>query len=796
MTVCSSPRRFLVCCLQLFIMLHSRYAHSFAKKSTTIKLYITPFLKRRQFYIFTILFYFFLRHSTAFYIHHLFEERKKESHAPMTRMYRRAWALLRLLLLAVPHSLAIPHQRCRSIGNINNSSNTKDVLQTFVPSSCEVCTYEESSSFMPKDETRWLQQQQQQQHEHGRERKSLHIAILLPTTSEPYDTTTTTTATMETMLIMAAGLLTRGHRITLLHSFEPTMVRDLLFQTIPCPDQIKARSLLTIRTIMDPSLLCKNTYSSNQDQHDSIHPKHGCDMENAASLTQALQTELTSSSDILPLDLLLTDGMFVAGMLVAELLVPPLPTLVVVMEGDEPWGRRLSFGNRNDDDDSWSFLAWDRWHILDHPWKEYIALNRLRHMLGLRRLRTWSEFWTQNNRLLLMITASFHSPADVLPPQSIRPNLLRIPMPLLPPCVPCSTNSSSSSMEKKNPNSKLDSSTPSPPALAIAVTFSNTSQGRIASRTLLQALSMARASLEEMSMTVTQTAMSNVAQDDLDSSEHAWTGPSDFVVVRLGDALEELQPPFVTTTIEDPHYFVDYLVRHMPVIGIVTQCTGGADTNRLFLSNRITGPPVLCMERHSSPRELATAILNLMGGKRKDADSAEHKASATTDGLVWFLALIDELLLHSDGKTNGTRLNPDLSSFYPFAPSPPTVTWTGWIVQYLAWSILFSTMLYVYLKPILFHTFYSISSNKRNTRRSHIHRDNSSLPKMMTLLFDEFIERLPELDHVFAMWKEWFWRELTNIQTTSQRTSEEEQNNPSHPTAAKNKRRSNHKKKH
>lgn len=661
----------------------------------------------------------------------------------MKRFYRRAdlWALILFYILAVNNGLTtFPqrpqyYQRCRSLPTVNV---TEDALQSFVPSSCELCTYVamQNNSLYPHT---------------GKS----HIAVLL-TSRHP--------STFETTMIMVAGLLTSGHRVTILYQHfelksDPSVMRDL-FHLIPCKDQFKARALLTLRSFyIDPQRFrCKNNVNYyQQETRNSIPPGDvfACEIRNAALLIRALQMEmqpLMDSDD--PFDLVLTDGVFVAGMLVAELY--KLPTLAL-MEGEENLRRIL--GPLLSDKPWYFSLArtiQDRLQLLDQL-EEYVGLNRVRRMLGLERLRILADFW-KTNRLLV----TSHDVALSVP------NLLRIPLPLLPPCVPCQA------LEPVVPPMGNSNSTP---ALVIAVAFPNTSHGRTLSRTLLQALSMARASLQEMAF---------VANEELDFEQEVkperWSGPSDFIVVRFGDPLEELQPPFVKQ--ESLQYFLDSLVRHMPVAGIVTRCSGADLLQSL-------GPPLLCLDNHQSPRELATAILKLFGMQ----SSTEPK-----DGLAWFISLMDtftseEMKTNGRAKTINERIQSlltvsnDGSSKEQFESSTFAVTSVA--AKYLAWLILISSVLYVYLKAII-NTIYP--PGKKNARRYHTQRDikeNSTIHITTTLILEEIVERLPELDHVFAMWKSWFWQELARLQAPPSPSRTVENN-----TVAKNKRRSNIKKKH
>jgi hypothetical protein len=548
-------------------------------------------------------------------------------------------------------------------------------------------------------------------------------------------------ASFETMMSITAGLLASGYRVTLFYQHSQHQILRNLLSRIPCADHTQARSLLTFRAFDQHPFRCNDAFA--------------CEIQNAAGLVKELHSGLQSN----PFDLVVTDGIFVAGMVVAELL--HLPT-IALLEGTNHLRRIFGPILSNQPWYTWLIrVIYDRLQILDQM-KEFVELNRLRTQFGLERLRTLSDFWTRENQLLMTL-------------QNVSiPNVLRIPSPLLPPCVPCLPNEFSNITTLGSPIASTDT-----PALVLAVTFSNSSQGRISSRTLMQALSLARASLQEIAQT------SAMEPEDNAGRAKRWSGPSSFVVVRWDESFEALQPAFVT--MENPEYVWDSLVRFKPVVGIVTSCNGG-----VYDVMQNMGPPILCLEHHpQSPRELGKAILKFISAENDFATSSLEP----NDGLVCFVSLIDELMnreAHVTMELLNERIQslqeifiPELDSYHSFENS--AITCLTLAIEYLAWIIMISVLLYVHLKPIV-HKFYPFS--KRHARRSHHLRDMQDKPITLTLIAEEWVDRLPELDYVFDIWKTWWWQELANFQTPKPT-----ENNSSHTT--KNKRRTNHhKKKH
>ncbi|GAX14713.1 hypothetical protein FisN_11Hh254 [Fistulifera solaris] len=546
-------------------------------------------------------------------------------------------------------------------------------------------------------------------------------------------------ASFDNMISITAGLLTSGHQVTLFCQQSEHQILHYLLSRIPCADHWRARSLLTFQAFDEHPFPCNDAFP--------------CEIQNAAGLVKELHSKLRSD----PFDLVVTDGIFVAGMVVAELLTMPT---IALLEGTNYHLRKI-FGPIASNQPWYTWLVrviYDRLQLLDQM-KEFVELNRLRTQFGLKRLRTLTDFWTRENQILMTL-------------QNVSiPKVLRIPSPLLPPCVPCLPNEFSNTATHGSPIALTDT-----PALIMAVTFPDTTQGRISFRTLMQALSLARASLQEIAQT-------SALKEDNAGRAKRWSGPSNFIVVRWGKSFEELQPAFVIT--ESPEYVWDSLVRHKPVVGIVTNCDGG-DFD--YIQNM--GFPILCLERHpQSPRELGKAILKFINVENDFTTSSFNP----NDGLVWLVSLIDELTnreVHGTMEVLNERIHslqtilfPELDSYQAYENS--AITWLTLAVEYMAWTIMISVLLYVHLKPI-FHKFYPFS--KRHTRRSH--RDMHEKPITLTLIAEEWVDRLPELDYVFDIWKIWLWQELANFQKPKPNES-----NSSRTT--KNKRRTHHhKKKH
>jgi hypothetical protein len=597
------------------------------------------------------------------------------------------------------------YMRCRNLSEKDRSPDNAEItrsgvisstLQDFYDSTCEVCP------------TRNTTAEQVLRISANRTR----VVVLL-----------THPSTFQKMLIIAAGLLTSGSPVIITtgpNTPEHHLIRQVLFHHIPCEKHLTASILLTFKSFtMHSSQMCPSMADPSKRPGDVIL----CSIQNAERAAGALLDILAVVSQP---GVLILDVMSFAGMLVAERKL--LPTIMIV-ENAGVFLRHV-FGKPQC---STGFLlsprvwfnalpAWinDRLNSLDLS-SSFVALNRARSRLQLARVRHMSDLWRVGGKVLLT------SDLDAKGWQYALPNLRFISDPLLPPCVTCLAAPVSTD--------------PTKPTVLVVVTFSNDDKGRASSRRLVHAFDLARTSIKQIAKNET------CAKDD----RLCWNGPTDFQVVRPGTMPEVLPPDFV---IAEDTVFLDSLARHNPVAIVSTCDVSNSWTHGL-------GSLVLCIDEISSPREMAFHLLKLWLNQEKKpfvqfADT--HKYRKARDDLEWVVSVAERMGLLHDGRSNTWQDGGDfgryrrnhsevklLQDIDDNEISIETVSAIGALLVILAWLFLGCAAAYISLKdtPLL---------QKFQLRRLH-YRNHHQLN--LSVVINEILFRLPDLDHVLSLWREW-----------------------------------------
>lgn len=591
-----------------------------------------------------------------------------------------------LLLLLECCSSSAPklHHRCRSTSASRNE--TLSLLEDLQLSQCRSCEYQTTTE-VPYQ-------------------AKIHVVILLSTQQ-----------TFEKSMVIAAGLLSQGIRVTMLASPalpREDMIRQALAQHIPCHYMTVASSLLTFRQYQMEKLCDARTGDL------------WCSMMMASPSVTAVSSALSSMNDLPEPDVILTDAAEVAGLLVAEAFL--LPSLVLV-ESDTilrqvlgtplaglGWWERLSRASE------------DRLASIDLT-SGFVSLNRVRHHLGLERLRTMADLWKTPGNLLWSSSPT----ADAY--QELMPNLLAYSGPLLPPCVPC--DRTLAALTELASLAGGSSEAEPLPAVLVSAAFRNDERGRTSLRQLIQGLSLARASMAEFER-CTGEALG------------CWAGPNDFRVVLMGPSHEWVLPDWIT---HGQSAFLDVMAMHPPTLALVSLCDPqNAWTHRL-------GPPVLCLDTNWSPEETALQLLTAIKDHKRKGNATQDDLLERIVTVVKEVAVVKAREGHrwTNGREMGRDIMEQLGLLDKNASKEPA--WHS-LVVYSASTILLGAAAYMLLKDTALWRTSSFRSRRLQRQSPSIYWH------ALALLVEDFAVRLPELDRVWAIWQEWVAKVLEQMRET------------------------------
>lgn len=488
---------------------------------------------------------------------------------------------------------------------------------------------------------------------------------------------TSATPSFEKSLIVTAGLLTAKSYVTIVmgpNMPDPSLIRQILFQHIPCDQHFITSMLLDFKQLNVDSrqLSCPSITADpvNQSPGDFLL----CNVQNSEVIVNALNDLLHR---VLRPSVFILDASCIAGMLAAEKW--KIPAIVLVEHSEiflryvfgAPPEFKISSPNGMTQPTLWEIVKsvshnldpriffvslsgalQDRLHSLDLT-NTFIALNRVRVRLKMQRLRHVTDIWKRGGNVLLannhatiiinqgnqgnpVKTSGNYSGKhhDFIAVETVKrsrwshmlQNLYTIPDPLLPPCIACTnapittkpTNESVSikstiaSSGKKKKIAAIGRT--QPPVIVLSIAFRNDEKGRSGSRTLILALWLALQSVKKLS----QFACN--ADEKLSNKSSCWYGPSEFQVVRPG-MMPEILPP---GNIPIMHYDDD-IVHEKKFQFISAEETTFIDTlarhrpiamisacDSANIWTQSLGPPVLCIDTSWSARKIAASIVSLL----------------------------------------------------------------------------------------------------------------------------------------------------------------------------------------
>ena len=616
------------------------------------------------------------------------------------------------------------HQRCRNL----QLNETSTILEGFQKGTCVKCDVEQNNTQEPPH-------------------SEVHVVLLV--------SSATPETILGTQLILAAALLNNEHQVSILYHVDTTenirggeqKIMQALFKQIPCEKLGVAQMLVSFRTLVH-----------NQQMIQCDNPKHStgdeilCYIQNGSTnLVHFLLSEIQARySDA---NVIITESTFMAGVLAAELSLIPSFSLLADDTLEKLQGPVYQPGS--------SFLT-ACWRSLHHIVRDcfhsidlasaFVALNRVRRQLKMKRIASLSDLWRSQVVWLIDSTRWLPNAAPALSP-------------LMPLCVLCDVapeermtfrinfagNRLTATPHQPSPtahNDTLKFQKAGIPSIVIAENFHGYVDWKEKNRRLMQALSLARTSIPLIS---------------------DWTGPKDFYVVRpefSSNGTFGMQPPFVVEEQRIANFYVDTVVSHMPVAGLVAACGTLPWMARL-------GPPFYCLDPEATPRETAKGILRMLMEPQNSTTKApvgeELESGATPsrehqenelDSLETMVKMVEKAarlkILRGDVWKDGLQKEEDL-----FRALNLTLATSGseldyplaraWAV-YTAWVIVLLALFYFLFKESLsLHT---------------IHRGRRSRLKASQLnpaiIAEEILLRTPELDNVFDLWNTWFWEELAH----------------------------------
>jgi hypothetical protein len=503
---------------------------------------------------------------------------------------------------------------------------------------------------------------------------------------------------------IAASLLTHSFRVTVLTSHEmPHNEKELaerILRYVPCDQQAMANSLLSIKTIQ------------------MVHSRPDCDYYGEIlchvpdrAWVHALYSAVQSIEH--GLDVMLLEGTSIAALLVTEHF--RIPSIAFV--NDPAMLREMLGSTYRNRQISWTPIGWKRWlqNMFLNRWhnlagtSQFMALNVLRRRLRMRPIRTVPDIWKAPASVIM----------TTLPAASVGQdsNLQSFTSPILPPCLPCWSTD-----EKVNDKP------------VIMVTTHGQPMSLANARYILKGLSLALRSLVEF-------------RDDCDWEEeepvHCWYREhEDFSIVWLPTegATPDIMPDFVKV---EHGSLLDSLARNTNPVAIVTQCVDES----LWING--LGPPVLCWDQSSSPRDMALRLLQLLN---KPPVKPAHQTRG--DCLRRIVSLVESVANvkrnHGSGWYSVADMGRDLKYLH-LREESITDNNGGWFV-FAAWCILVSAV------------FYVIHEKTFPTHTSRLRRHRHHQRPTFTDIMDEMVFRLPELEQTWGIWIDWSKENLSDME--------------------------------
>ena len=554
---------------------------------------------------------------------------------------------------------------------------------------------------------------------------------------------------------IAASLLTFGYPVTFVTGpaipYDHLWIVDVIFQQIPCDRHPVASSLIGFKKIV---VADASVFPCPAEMLDTSKNSPGdvilCSIQNSVPIAAALNAQLRTI--FLPV-VLIFDATSVAGLLVAEREL--IPAVVLVENGSSFLRHVLGTpGNQHlRADHARSVLSpgyWmslvasgfqDRLNSIDLT-NAFIQLNKIRTYLNMRRVRHVADLWRAGGSLML-VTDEFN-----LAWQDVLPNLLLMPSPLLPACIPCTDAPT------------VDVSNKTLPAIVVYLSFAHEDEGRLASRRLMQGLEIARQSIRAL-------ALEHDTCDDggLTGSTLCWSGPNDFQIVPVPLASSSdpniLLPSFYAAP---ETQFLDSLARHQP-LAIVSVCNA---TNAWI---RKLGSPVLCLKSTWKPREIAFRLMSLWHSElifnKRRSSQLSTPSSPEIDGMEWIVVLVEQigmLKISASGRLwrNGWEMGRsvldkatalglvDASDECSEAESTSAL---HALALLLAWIILACATFYIPFRDASY--LQKFRMRRLNQLRSYQGYSISSHINYVWL-------RLPELDRMWDQWGEWLSNQLSS----------------------------------
>lgn len=489
---------------------------------------------------------------------------------------------------------------------------------------------------------------------------------------------TSASPSFEKILIVTAGLLSSKSHVTIVtgpNMPDPTLIRQVLFQHVPCDQHLIASMLLDFKQLHIDSkqLPCPRMVAdpATQSPGDILL----CNIQNADILFNSFNSVLQR---ITKPSVLLMDAACIAGMLAAEKWKIPA---VLIVDNPEVLLRhilgspKIDFRNKidihNNTLDEWNndgliesltdlfrYLnprklfqiitssIQDRLNSMDLT-SSFMALNRVRTRLKLHRIRLIPDMYQVGGSILLAhrhTTIIKHAnPKRTLGSDSdiyhdnvivqtieglswthILENLYTIPDPLLPPCIACISNPVTTRRDKNvpinkktvssgklNENDSISLRNDNIPTIVLSVAFRNDERGRSGSRRLMLGFWLARKSVNKLSR------KSCNINGTIANNTNCWNGPSDFQIVRPGTMPEVLPPGNDNINDQDdkirsPSFITAEETTYLDTLSRHQPIAMVSVCDNSNTWTQSLGPPVLCLDTSWPARKIAIELVKVL----------------------------------------------------------------------------------------------------------------------------------------------------------------------------------------
>jgi len=581
-------------------------------------------------------------------------------------------------------------------------------------------------------------------------RYETHVGVILSSITRP----------MHLHLMFVAALLSHGsYKVTLLfhHHHHPRSINtggkgetteaqfvQALIQQIPCDRQAKAQSLLEYKSFSSHGTLCPPETSVGDSLLCAVHTAN-------PDLVTSMWKTLHNAEE--QPTVLFTDASFYGGLLIAERSALPSIVLVpkesITMTHGPPQTHRKGKSLPLRIVDGVVHALRKRLHILDCT-SSFIALNRARASLHLKRLRHLKEVWNSGNVLISM------SPVQDL-------TTLKIPI-TLPICIPCHGSErangttanlqSDTSSEKhtfRGPHSVLD--------------LTSFSQGKVPQRSFMAGIALAYSSIRRLSL-VCSGGSTTGSESESNSSHCIWNGVDTFDVVRPGQIPSIAFPQSYWKFDELSTNLLDSVAKNLPLTLILSNCKIEQEE---WLS--ALGTPVLCIEDSPdiSSREIGVAVIRMLSGDA-DRDIISHQYGETvrrlqskvprgdSDGIEWLLSLVDEAnraylvdKRNWTGHFDFTLFSNDNRTQSEFKPKHACMPCGKRVfAMYLSCAVLFGSVVYLCLRD----------RHQSKGNRSQVNLSERLKSLNVFSVSEEMTTRLSELDQAVELLSVWIELEL------------------------------------